>query len=106
MTFNPYRWFKANFVKPLRGEQPHGYDIRLIPPRSGRDPARSPQAAKPTPRYILELFPSARIAVTQPRRMAAVNLAKRVAKAWIGEDSLAPDPIHLRFSVSSYTPEI
>ena len=34
------------------------------------------------PRYILELFPEARIAVTQPRRMAAVNLAKRVAKAW------------------------
>ena len=32
------------------------------------------------PQYILELFPSARIAVTQPRRMAAVNLAKRVAK--------------------------
>lgn len=32
------------------------------------------------PQYILELFPEARIAVTQPRRMAAVNLAKRVAK--------------------------
>lgn len=35
----------------------------------------------PPSRYILELFPDAQIAVTQPRRMAAVNLAKRVAKA-------------------------
>lgn len=32
------------------------------------------------PQYILSLFPDAQIAVTQPRRMAAVNLAKRVAK--------------------------
>eukprot|EP00435_Cladocopium_sp_Y103_P046387 s97_g13.t1 len=32
------------------------------------------------PQYILTLFPEAQIAVTQPRRMAAVNLAKRVAK--------------------------
>ena len=64
----------------------------------GREGSRQAAASrKPTPRYILELFPSARIAVTQPRRMAAVNLAKRVAKAGIGEDGLAPDPIHLRF---------
>lgn len=32
------------------------------------------------PQYILSLFREAQIAVTQPRRMAAVNLAKRVAK--------------------------
>jgi hypothetical protein len=35
-------------------------------------------------RYILSLFPDAQIAVTQPRRMAAVNLAKRVAKVGWG----------------------
>ena len=32
------------------------------------------------PQYLLELFDGAQIAVTQPRRMAAINLAKRVAK--------------------------
>eukprot|EP00913_Durusdinium_trenchii_P003108 g2872.t1 len=31
------------------------------------------------PQYLLELFPDAQVAVTQPRRMAAINLAKRVA---------------------------
>ena len=38
----------------------------------------------PDRRYILSLFPDAQIAVTQPRRMAAVNLAKRVAKVGWG----------------------
>ena len=72
---------KSHDFHMIHGEIPISYPHEITPFLLVKHPWNPPRSR----RYILSLFPDAQIAVTQPRRMAAVNLAKRMAKVrWGG----------------------
>lgn len=63
-TWTPASTFSVDRIeKKLVGQEPMGICMDPLP---GRRPRKSTQV----PQYLLELFPDAQVAVTQPRRMA------------------------------------